>query len=201
MPITLEEKIIMKEEFNVDIEQFGQFFFKNHLKLATPEFHRDIYKMYQGNDERIGIGAPRSHAKSTITDIVYLAWIICNKKAHFVLLTSDTYTQSALFLDGLKAELESNDRLKAFYGDLTSAKWAEGELVTNGILIKAIGAGMKVRGLKYKEFRPDLIIVDDLENDELVESKERREKLERWFNGALIPCLAKGGRLIMIGTI
>ena len=202
MSIKEEQKIpVLKKIFETDIELFGRFFFKNHLSLETPSFHKEIYKLYEGTDLRIGIGAPRGHAKSTITDIVYLAWVICNSKANFILLVSDTYSQSALFLDGLKAELESNDRLKSFYGDLTSRKWSEGELITNGIMIKAIGAGMKVRGLKYLEFRPDLIIVDDLENDELVESKERREKLERWFNGALIPCLSKSGKLIMIGTI
>ena len=68
-------------------------------------------------------------------------------------------------------------------------------------MIRALGAGMKVRGLKYRESRPDLIIVDDLENDELVENRDRREKLERWFSGALVPSMDKDGRLIVIGTI
>jgi predicted phage terminase large subunit-like protein len=181
---------------------FGQYFFPNHLQLPTPSFHQEIYEVYE-NDEikRIAIAAPRGHAKSTITDVVYLAWVIVHKKANFVLLVSDTYSQAVLFLDALKAELESNDKLKSFYGSLKSNSWSEGEIITNGIMIKAIGAGMKLRGLKYHEHRPDLIIFDDLENDELVESKERREKLEHWFGKAVIPSLAKEGRLIAIGTI
>lgn len=187
--------------FERDIEAFGQHFFKNHLKIDTPEFHRYIYKKYQSNLKRIGIGAPRGHAKSTVTDLVYLAWCIVHKKAKFILLVSDTYSQATLFLEALKAELESNDKLIAFYGDLTTKNWSEGEIITNGIMIKALGATMKVRGLKFRESRPDLIIIDDLENDELVENKDRREKLERWFNGALIPSLDKEGRVIIIGTI
>ena len=198
-----EKKVaVLKKLFEKDIESFGQFFFKNHLRKKTPNFHREIYRMYENKElKRVALGAPRGHSKSTITDLVYLAWEIVHKRVHFVLLVSDTYSQAALFLETLKAELESNERLKDFYGNLVSDNWSEGEIVTNGIMVKAVGAGMKVRGLKYREYRPDLIIVDDLENDELVENKERREKLERWFNGALLPSMDKDGRTIVIGTI
>jgi len=184
------------------IQAFSELLFKNHLSLDTPNFHKDIYKVYEDeNIKRIGIGAPRGHAKTTITDLNFLSWVIVHKKAKFVLLISDTYSQSVLFLEALKAEFEANERLRGLYGDMTSKNWSEGEIVVNGIMVKAVGASMKVRGLKYRESRPDLIIVDDLENDELVESKERRDKLERWFNGALVPSMDKNGRLVMIGTI
>ena len=118
-----------------------------------------------------------------------------------MLLISDTYSQSVLFLDALKGEFESNEKIKAFYGKLTTPKWSEGEIVANGVMIKSLGAGMKVRGLKYRENRPDLVICDDLENDEAGENKDRREKFERWFTGALIPSMSKDGRIIVIGTI
>lgn len=197
-----EKKIaILKKAFEEDIQAFGEFFFKEHLRLDTPAFHQELYALYQGNDQYLGIAAPRGHAKSTITDLVFLAWCIVHRKFTFGLLISDTYTQAELFLDTVKAEFESNDRLKEFYGDMTSDIWSGGRIVVNGIMIKAVGAGMKVRGLKYRGNRPDLVLVDDLENDELVESLERREKLERWFNKALLPSMQKEGRLIMIGTI
>jgi len=195
-----KEKIAI-EIMRRDVEAFGKFFFKHHLVLNTPEFHKEIYDLYQSNERFVAIAAPRGHAKSTITDLVYLAWLIVHKKVKFVLLTSDTFSQSVLFLETLKAEIEGNDRLIEFYGDLKSDKWSDKEIVCNGVMVRAIGAGMKVRGLKYLNHRPDLILVDDLENDELVENMERREKLERWFNGALIPSMDKNGRLIMIGTI
>lgn len=43
------------------------------------------------------------------------------------------------------------------------------------------GAEQKIRGLKWNNKRPDLIICDDLENDEIVLNKERRAKFKRWF--------------------
>jgi phage terminase large subunit-like protein len=200
--LSQEQKIgTLKKIFSEDIELFGKYFFPHHLSLATPPFHREIYDAYESSSLRIAIGAPRGHAKSTITDLVYLAWAIIHGKAHFVLLVSDTYSQSTLFLEALKAEFEENEKLRMFYGNLVSKSWAEDEIISNGVMVKCLGAGMKVRGLKFRENRPDLIIVDDLENDDLVSSKDRRDKLKRWFNGALIPSLGKGGRLVMIGTI
>ncbi len=65
----------------------------------------------------------------------------------------------------------------------------------------AKGAEMKFRGLKYGAHRPDLVVIDDLENDEIVESKERREKLRRWFSGTLMPVIGVGGQFVYIGTI
>jgi len=197
-----EKKQAARQIFEKDILEFARFFLPHHLRLATPEFHEEIIDLISNEEnKRVAIAAPRSHAKSTLVGLVYLLWVVIHKKTNYILMISDTYTQSTAFLDALKAELEGNDKLRAMYGDLTSKNWSEGDITVNNIKIEALGAGMKVRGKKYRENRPDLIIIDDLENDELVQSKERREKLERWFSGALEPCLATGGRVIMIGTV
>lgn len=201
--ISQQKKIqVARRIFEERIYAFGQFFFKNHLIKETPDFHKEILSLLESEKKRIVIAAPRSHAKSTLVDLVYLAWVIIHKKAKFVLLISDTYSQATLFLETLKAEFEGNDRLKSWYGNMVSNKWTEGEIIVNGIMIKALGAGMSIRGLKFHESRPDLIIGDDLENDEIVSSLERREKIERWWNGVVIPALdEETGRVIVIGTI
>jgi len=58
-----------------------------------------------------------------------------------------------------------------------------------------------VRGLKWNGRRPNLIIIDDLDDDETVLSKDRRDKLFDWFLRALIPCGAKNCLYRMVGTI
>jgi predicted phage terminase large subunit-like protein len=65
----------------------------------------------------------------------------------------------------------------------------------------AKGAEQKLRGLKWENKRPDLIVCDDMENDEAVVNADRREKFRRWFYGALMPSRAKGGKIIVVGTI
>ena len=65
----------------------------------------------------------------------------------------------------------------------------------------ALGAGQKVRGLKFKNFRVQLMICDDLEMTRL-QSKERREKLRRWLVRAALPAIDRQvGRCILIGTM
>ena len=200
-----QRMLVLRKIFSEDIEEFGKFFFPHHFKLSTPNFHRDIFNFYQGPSKRIALGAPRGHAKSTITDLVYLLWEVVHRRKHFVLLVSDTYGQAAMFLETVKAELESNEKLIAFYGNLVSGSWSEGEIIIGAgegaCMVRAVGAGNKVRGAKFNQYRPDLIIVDDLENDELVENFDRRDKLSRWVNGALIPTMEPEGRFIIIGTI
>jgi predicted phage terminase large subunit-like protein len=65
----------------------------------------------------------------------------------------------------------------------------------------AKGSEQKVRGLKWGNKRPDLIICDDLENDEIVLNKDRREKFRRWFYGALLPCRSDNGLVRVVGTV
>lgn len=58
-------------------------------------------------------------------------------------------------------------------------------LLSNGCKIEALGAGKKIRGRRHKQWRPDLILCDDLENDENVNTPEQRRKLRNWFYKAV----------------
>ena len=67
--------------------------------------------------------------------------------------------------------------------------------------VQAKGSEQKVRGLIWNGKRPDLIVCDDLENDEIVMNKERREKFRNWFYGALLPVISYRGIIRYVGTI
>jgi hypothetical protein len=59
-----------------------------------------------------------------------------------------------------------------------------------------------VRGVKFGAYRPDLIIGDDMEDDELVRNPERRRQLLEDFNTALIPAGDRNiCQYIFVGTI
>lgn len=190
------------------LEEFAELF-ADYVPTSLAAWHGELLDYYE-DDGNVCIAAPRGFSKSTVTDTVYLAHRVLYARSHFVLLISDTYTQATMLLDGLKSELESNEAIRWIFGDVRGELWSTEGLTVNGygrdelreaVRIIPRGAGMKVRGLRFKQYRPDLIIVDDLENDELVESAERREKLYNWFTRALMPAMAKDvGRIIMVGT-
>lgn len=80
--------------------------------------------------------------------------------------------------------------------------WRDGDFITStGVRWVAKGAGMKIRGLRWREFRPDIMLIDDLENDERVATPEQRKKLKNWFTKAALPALSRDGRVRMVGTI
>lgn len=181
-----------------------KFLFPNHINFRSPTFHDEILTAISKGG-KWAFAAPRGFAKSTITNVIGLSWAALTGRYRFILLISDTYTQAKLQLGSLKAELEQNPAIHFIYDGIMGDPWGEDRIVVNSekgpVMIMALGAGMKIRGLKFLQFRPQLAVIDDLENLEMVYSAERREKLERWFNFDLQPGLAVPKNIIYIGTI
>ncbi len=192
---------IFKRKENIHL--FGWFINSDYVALATPDFHKEILAISANKDYKyIAFAAPRGHAKSTIVDFVFALWATLYEEVHFGVIISDTVTQSIEFVNSIKDEIENNPLIRFIYGDLTSEKWRDGEFVTaNNIKWVAKGAGMKIRGLRHKQYRPDLIIFDDLENDERVSTIAQRQKLKKWLTKAALPALSRDGRVILIGTV
>ncbi|MBU1187755.1 MAG: phage terminase large subunit [Gammaproteobacteria bacterium] len=118
----------------------------------------------------------------------------------------DTYDQAALQLAAVKVEYEHNPRLRMDYGDACARGrvWREDAIITpSNTKIEALGSGMKVRGRRHGPYRPDLVILDDIENDENVRSPEQRDKLENWVDKAVMQLGSADGSLdvILSGTI
>lgn len=207
----IQAKNIYREYFRdpANLEEFAELF-NSYVPTQLAGFHGELYDYYEADGNFAG-AAPRGFSKSTVTDTVYLAHRMVYARSHFALLISDTVTQAEGLLDGLKSELEGNEMLLWIYGNIQGRIWSSEGLIINAWaengkrhLVKILprGAGQKLRGLRFKQYRPDFVICDDLENDEMVESPERREKLANWFKRALLPALAKDiSKIIYIGTL
>lgn len=88
----------------------------------------------------------------------------------------------------VRHEIENNDLYRKIFGDLVGAPWADDELVfSNGRRILALGRGQPVRGTKWQDIRPDLIVGDDVEDRAEAWTKEGRTKVFNWFTRDLIP--------------
>ncbi len=186
-----------------NIMQFAWFCFgDDYVTVESPEFHKEIVDLCTTQGFK-AIAAPRGFAKSTVVNLIYMSWAIANRKWHYGLVISDSYTQSVEQVDALASALSNSFRFKWLYGDLTTLRWSRGDFVTKtGIRVQAKGQGMKIRGLRFKQYRPEFISIDDLENDEGVTSSDQRKKLRNWFRKNLIPAMSKTNRtLVYIGTI
>jgi predicted phage terminase large subunit-like protein len=171
-----------------------------------PDLHRELWEEFCCDDPKVADAAPRGHAKSTaITHAAILAAMLFRCKS-FCLLVSDTEAQAVEFLSDIKSELVENTTLREKFGIKKVLKDTETNVICQFkdgevFRITAKGSMQKVRGLKWRGRRPDLIVGDDLENDEIVMNPERREKFRRWFMNALIPCGSDTCSIRIVGTI
>ena len=150
-----------------------------------------------GKKNRLLFIAPRGFAKSTVCSRFFPLWLALYAHKKDIMLISSTVSLAKENLRIIRTQLENNEKLIKDFGDLKSDKWTEEQLnLTNGVTIRAKGRGFQIRG-----FRPDIIICDDLESDEMVASKDQREKLENWFLRELLPTLTLDQHLIYIGTM
>ena len=128
-------------------------------------------------------------------------------------MVSDTEAQASMFLGQITQELQENKDIIELFGIKTNEegivkfeKDSQTDIIvsfTDGtkFRIMAKGSEQKLRGMLWNGARPDLIVCDDLENDEVVMNKERREKFKRWVYGALLPCRSQHGIVRIVGTI
>ncbi len=190
------------ERGRTDFQWFCRYYLADYFSAEPAEFHRELSELVDTQD-RVIAAAPREHAKSTVVSFAKVIHSICYGLAHFIVIIRDSDPVATQNTNDIREELETNERIAEDFGSLyNKRKWAEGEFVTRtGIKVLARGRGCSMRGLRYKQYRPDLVIVDDLEDDEEVESKQQRDKLDRWLLRSVLNVIAPGGRFFMIGTV
>jgi predicted phage terminase large subunit-like protein len=171
-----------------------------------PDCHMEWWEYCCSPDTLVSIAAPRGHAKSTAITFSYVLANLVFRQRSYVIIVSETEAQSILFLNDLKKELIENEDLRSLFGFQGFIKETEADFIGQfedgqQFRVTAKGSEQRVRGLKWSGKRPDLIVCDDLEGDEQVMNKERRDKFKRWVNGALIPCRSDIGIVRVVGTI
>lgn len=174
--------------------------------VETPKCHMEWWNICTSKHPLVALTAPRGHAKSTAITHCYTLAAVLFRERKFTVLVSDTYEQAVLFLQDIKKELISNEELISLFEIRKIEKDAENDIIVQmadgyRFRIMAKGSEQKMRGLKWDGMRPDLIICDDMENDEVVMNQERREKFRKWFFNALLPCRSDRGIVRVVGTI
>lgn len=149
---------------------------------------------------------PRGHAKSTHFDIFLPLWLMLQPKRliSFMVVVGKSQDSANRLLADIQAELEFNRRIVSDFGEQKSlGEWTEGEFKTQGgVKFLAVGRGQSPRGLRDRESRPDYIVIDDLDDDELCRNEKRVKDLTDWVKEALFGALDVGrGRFIMVGNL
>lgn len=173
----------------------------------APDFHKEIAEIIDDvstvhTNDKVAVAAPRSHAKSTylskadpIREVVY-------RKRKYILIISETPTVSKANMEWIRNQLKFNAKLRADFGPLLSPKdqanirdnsdgfiaWHPDpdnpEVRKQIALVEAASTGQALRGRNWNGTRPDLIILDDLEDARPggnASTPEQRQALKDWF--------------------
>ena len=198
---------------------FCEYYFPHFLTLrdkATGEAIRVIHnapfhnaaakKVHDTPNLKAVFKWPRGHAKSTHFDIFMPLWLMFQPKRliNFMVIVGKSEDSADRLLGDIQAELQYNKRIIADYGkQMSVGNWTEGEFTTkDGVYFLACGRGQSPRGLRKREARPDYIVIDDLDDDELCRNEKRVRELTDWVKEALFGALDVGrGRFIMVGNL
>ncbi len=202
-----------------DYAAFCEYYFPHYLQLrdkTTGEtlrtihnapFHNRAAKLIKENANLKAVFMwPRGHAKSTHMDVMVPLWLMFQPKRliNFVVVVGKSEDSAIRLLGDIQSELEANELIRADFGkQKTDAEWQSGEFKTSsGVKFLACGRGQSPRGLRDSEARPDYIVIDDLDDDELCRNKRRVAELTAWVREALFGALDVGrGRFIMVGNL
>ena len=144
---------------------------------------------------------PREHGKTVRWSFAYVLWRALAGRANYVLLIGASADSARENLINIKTELEDNEQLIADFGDMRGRVWRDDRIeLTNGSCIQCKGAGASMRGTRFRQFRPDLIILDDVLKDDAVDSPAQRNKIHRWLKRVVFN-LGKSAFIIWVNTI
>lgn len=193
-------------------EYFVNNYFPHYISSGSKsELHEYLFellpKVAADKESRSeAIAAPRGEAKSTLVTQLYTLWRIVTGQTHYAVIVMDSIDQAYPMLETIKAELEFNPRIAADFPEAVGAGrvWQAGTIVTaNSVKVQVAGSGKRLRGMRHGPHRPDLCVLDDIENDEQVQNPDQRNKLQSWVEKTIEPLGGVGKKydIIYIGTI
>src|SRR6185437_11596276 len=195
-----------------DREFFMQFYMSEHLIFAVPRFHIQIFDlMLSSSVSKLALAIPRGHNKTTLAKLAVVHYFLFTDYS-FILYVSNTAEVAQAACRDIAEFITWRNNVSLF-GEVKKQLWREGVgfyifqiQVKSGTwktcILRALGAGQQVRGLNVQNRRPELAVVDDLEDDENTETELLRRKLENWVYGAFLKAMnAWKVKIIWLGNM
>ena len=200
-----DTKLLLSQCF-LSTKVTAKIIFPDRFYLPFSSLHDTIFKILDDDSIQLAlIIAPRGFGKTSTVNLAFPAKKILFQEKKFIVPISCTATQATMQGENLKRELMTNRFVTGLFGPMKSDTFSKEMWVTStGTAVMPRGAGQQVRGILYGDSRPDLIIVDDLEDAESVRSDEQRAKTKAWFFEDVLNSInrsRKDWKIIVIGTL
>lgn len=221
-----------RELAEVDMMFFAQYYLADHFQSEPAPMHQRLAKEFPDWITADGRGYklvlwPRGFAKTTWAALVTPLWSVVFCKRHYIVLMSDSLDQAKSYLETLKDQFETNERIIEDFGLLRGKTWKTDEIrclpsyaanltptgvdengnpvvrvkQSDTIFVKALGTRQKIRGRKTKQYRPDLILMDDVENTIAVRSEMQRGTLLQLFDQDILKAGQPDTKFLIVGNL
>jgi predicted phage terminase large subunit-like protein len=199
---------VRKNLVQKSFEYFFPIYFHQYMEYETAPFHEEMFRILQ--DERIKLSvfvAFRGSAKSTIISTAYVLWSILGiQQKKLIIICGQTEQKSRQYLMNIKSQLLNNDLLRKDLGPFEEERNSIGNataLIIKRLNVKIMISSVEqsIRGVRHDQHRPDLIIIDDIEDIQSVKTRASRDKTFDWLVGEVIPAGTKKTRIIAVGNL
>lgn len=175
------------------------------------EIWQDIQESIIGNgSDQLGRILPRGTGKSAFGTFATTIWTHCYKHKKYTLICSDIGSTAEKFISDIKNTLLENEYIEKAFGVILDDRDKRYKCnttqleLTNKTFIEAISSASPMRGRKYDNCRPDLIILDDYQSEDNVRTEQAREnKWKRYSDDvkyAAQKAVLRNGKVIKKGT-
>jgi hypothetical protein len=189
------------------------FFPERFKKPFAEQVHGEIFKRIDGPANKVSIAAPRGWGKTSTVALALMARYILFRLCPFIVYINKSETAAIMQTENLKRELMTNPMIRKIFGPVKPRQINEGEMdeqfskkawVAYDTFILPRGAGQQVRGILFKNDRPGLIVIDDLEDKKKVMNEDLRAELKNWFYSDVLECVPQtdlNWKIIYIDTL
>lgn len=197
---------------------------KAAAKILFPNvFHRPFDKAHDALFEVVDddslrfvvVIGPRGCGKTKITQLAMPARRLLMRMTHYFVPIGENLDNEVVQTENLKAELEYSEQVQKLFGSPKGATWAktewetapllrkDGSIADRGSFVRPRGAGQEVRSITYHEYRPDFVLMDDIQTREEAQNEKACADLMTWLYSDVLGCVdvgKKDWRIFVIGN-
>ncbi len=188
---------------------------EDNAAAPIAEVHQELWTDIESSiigdgPDQIGRILPRGTGKSAFGTYATTIWSHCYEFKKYTLICSDIGSTAEKFIKDIKNTFLENEYIEKAFGKLLDDKdkryiCNSTQLeFTNVSFLEAISSSSPMRGRKYDNCRPDLIILDDYQSEDDVRTEEARLKKWKRFSDdvkyASQKALYRAGKKIKKGT-
>lgn len=206
---------VERAEIQGALRESGELFIETmlgeELTSPVPLFHKEVWQLMTNTAVgRVLLAIPRDHAKTTLAKLA-VVWYFRYTSHRFCAYVANTNSRAKDACRDIMGFIKSPN-FKAIYGSPRIIKESETESIwifeipvdggrVKKCILRAIGGNQSMRGINVDNQRPDIAVVDDLEDDDNTGSETLQKNLDRWVFGPFIKALARQKKIIWLGNM